>query len=119
MRRAPQAHQLHITRNRHAHVGGELPMEVKRREMRHLAQGLQRKVTLQVAIDVSEHGIEAFGIGSRNIRHRAGLPGYAVDDRITRSTVDVPSRACSGQARGGPPPLPIGCDCPSTRQRQP
>ncbi|BAP43415.1 putative uncharacterized protein [Pseudomonas sp. StFLB209] len=58
--------------------------------MRNLAQRVDREVTFKVAFDVSKHGIEAFGVGSRIIGHRAEAPGYAVDDRITQSGGSVP-----------------------------
>jgi len=77
MCRAAQAHQLHIARNRHAHERGELPMEVKHRKMRHLAQRLHRQVTFKIRVDISEYDVEALCVGgvAWQVRHGLQAPG--------------------------------------------
>ena len=96
MRRAPQTHQLHIARNRHAHKRSELPVEVKRRKIRHLAQRLHRQVTFKIRVDISEYGVEALCVGgvAWQVRHWMEAPGYALDDRINYSDMPAPSRTC-------------------------
>jgi hypothetical protein len=58
MRGTAQAHQLHITGNRDAHIGTELAVKMKRRKMCHGAQGFHRQVTFEVVLDIGKYGLE-------------------------------------------------------------
>ncbi|MCY1460198.1 hypothetical protein D9M71_777370 [compost metagenome] len=71
MRRQAQAHQLHITRDRHPDIRRELAMKMKHRKVRHLAQGFYRQITFEVGVDVGEHSAEALGVGGvgRQVGH--------------------------------------------------
>src|SRR5471030_3290349 len=87
-------------------------MEVKRRKVRHMAQRLYRQVTVEMLINVGEHGVETLCVSDvdRRVRHWDKAPGSTVGNRVDYRGVNAPSRACSRHLLGWN--VPWMTDCP-------
>lgn len=91
--RAPlQPQAPHMLPHRFAHHAPENPVEMKRREARHLRQFLQRQGAVQVLLDVRQHLRDALAIGVHGTglhEIESSLSGRAFLDRFCGKTPGV------------------------------